>query len=74
LCYKYKKVEGDVLTWADNRKDYRETREISIDTLEKRIVIVVVHTDRNGKTRIISARPAKKKERIIYDEYFKKTP
>ncbi len=66
--------ESDYFTWVDSRKDYNEIREISIGTLEKTIVLVVVHTDRNGKTRIISARPAKKKERRIYDEHFKKTP
>ena len=63
----------DVLTWVDNRKDYNEKREISIGLLSKRIVIVVAHTDRNGKTRIISARPAKKRERRLYDEHIKKT-
>ena len=66
--------EEDVLTWVDNRKNYNETREISIGTLDEEIVIVVVHTDRNGITRIISARPAKKKERRLYNEHIKKTP
>lgn len=66
--------EAHIVTWTDNRKDYNETRNISIGTLGKAVVIVVVHTDRNGVTRIISARTANKKERRLYDEHIKKTP
>ena len=66
--------KNNVLTWTDNRKDYNETREISIGLLDEEIVIVVVHTDRNDITRIISARTANKKERILFDEHLKKTP
>ena len=65
--------ENDVFTWIDKRKDYNETRIISIGSLDGEIIIVVVHTDRNGITRIISARPAKKKERRLYNEQIKKT-
>ena len=65
--------ENDVFTWIDKRKDYNETRNISIGSLDGEIIIVVVHTDRNGITRIISARPAKKKESKIYNEHIKKT-
>lgn len=64
----------DVLTSTDERKDYKETRKTSIGTLEGEIIIVVIHTNRNGTTRIISARPAKMKERKRYYEYFKTTP
>ena len=46
--------ENDVFTWIDKRKDYNETRIISIGSLDGEIIIVVVHTDRNGITRIIS--------------------
>lgn len=66
--------ESDILTWVDNRKNYNEIRKISIGTIDKMLVIVVVHTDRNGLTRIISARTANKKERKLYYEYIKKTP
>ena len=65
--------ENDVFTWIDKRKDYNETRIISIGSLDGENKIVVVHTDRNGITRIISARPAKKKERRLYNEHIKKT-
>ena len=66
--------ESDILTWVDNRKNYNEIRKISIGTIDKMLVIVVVHTDRNGLTRIISARKANKKERKLYYEHIKKTP
>ena len=65
--------EGDILTWVDDRKDYNEIRKISIGVLGHEIIIVVVHTDRNGATRIISTRPAKKIERKLYNEHIKKT-
>jgi len=31
--------KNNVLTWTDNRKDYNETREISIGLLDEEIVI-----------------------------------
>jgi len=61
---------GIVLTQIDDRQDYGETREISIGLLEGQIVIVVVHTDRNDVTRIISARRANKPERKLYHDYY----
>lgn len=64
--------DPDLLTYLDNRFDYEEIREISIGQLllyrQPVIVIVVVHTDRNGVTRIISARRANKKERKRYEQ------
>ena len=59
---------GEVITVEDDRFDYGETRFLSIGLLEGLAVIAVVHTDRNGKLRIISARPATRKERRLYDE------
>jgi uncharacterized DUF497 family protein len=52
----------------DTRFDYGETRTISIGTIGNKTIIVVVHTDRSGRMRIISARPASQEERIIYNE------
>ena len=60
--------DGPVGSWTDSRFPYSETRFISIGLIEDTAVIVVVHTDRNGITRIISARPANRKERIRYHE------
>jgi uncharacterized protein len=64
---------GPVLTATDTRHDYGEQREISMGALNMEIVITIVHTDRNGRKRIISARKANRKERGMYYEHIKKT-
>jgi uncharacterized DUF497 family protein len=47
----------------------RERRLVTIGmTSTGRFVIVVVHTDRNDRIRIISARPASRAERRQYEE------
>lgn len=63
--------DGQVFTFVDDRLDYGEVREISIGRIEAIVVLVVVHTDRAGVTRIISARPAKRAERMRYEEAFR---
>jgi len=61
-----------VLTIEDKRKEYGEARKISIGELERKVAVaIVIYTDRKGKTRIISARIANKKERTLYYEYLK---
>jgi uncharacterized DUF497 family protein len=45
-----------------------EDRFILIGYSKNNRLLVVVHTDRNNRTRIISARLATKKERIKYEE------
>ncbi len=64
---------GPVLTRVDNRQDYGERREISIGRLSPGIALVVVHTERDGIRRLISARRANERERSIYDDHFKST-
>jgi uncharacterized DUF497 family protein/uncharacterized protein (DUF4415 family) len=49
--------EGFVFTVTDSRFDYGEVREISIGAIGNLAVLTVVHTDRDGRKRIISARP-----------------
>jgi len=61
--------KSDCLTWIDNRKDYGEVREITIGEFRKNIVIVLVHTNRFGIVRIISARKANQRERRKYYEH-----
>ena len=63
---------GLTLTIIDSRKDYGEVREISIGQLSGQLIVTVVHTDRNGVTRLISARSANKVERKNYNDYRKK--
>ena len=59
---------GPVLTRIDDRMDYGEVRHVSIGTVDKGAVIVVAHTDRDGRVRLISARPASRRERQAYYE------
>lgn len=60
--------EGPTLTAPDTRHDYGELRDNSIGTVAGAAYLVVTHTDRMGRIRIISARPAKRSERQRYDE------
>ena len=55
--------DGPILTRADDREDYGENRDISLGELPSHTVLVVVHTERGDKTRLISARKANRKER-----------
>ena len=59
--------EGPVLMRPDRRRDYGEARYISVGQVEA-AVVVVVHTWRDGRVRLISARPASRKERQIWHE------
>lgn len=63
--------ESVYLTKIDKRKECSEIRLLTLGVVKRVIVVVVVHTDRNGKIRIISARRAKSKERKVYNEYLR---
>jgi len=65
--------DGPIFTTVDDRGEYNEVREISIGTLGMAVIAVVVHTDRNGNIRLISARKANKSERRIYYGYLEST-
>lgn len=59
---------GPCVTRTDERSDmYGELREITVGLLDGVSVIVVVHTDRDGRIRIISARRALRHERKRYE-------
>jgi len=60
---------GPVLSLIDMRSDYGERRIISLGLIRGLIAVVVVHTERDGRTRIISARLANRRERKPYDEH-----
>jgi len=62
--------DGPVLTGPDEYVG--EHREKSFGLLGGAVVVCVVHTDRNGKIRIISARKATPNERKHFDGYLKK--
>ena len=60
--------DGTVATSPDRRRDYGEDRHISIGRVEPGALVVVAHTKRHGRIRLISTRPASRKERRLYDE------
>lgn len=69
--------EDDVLTIEDTAA-YDELREISFGWLGgigsgSAVVLCVVHTDREDRVRIISARKATAQERKHFDAYFRRT-
>lgn len=62
-----------LLVFFDDRQEYGEVREIAIGkmplvTQNQSIIVIVVYTERNGITRLISARKANKKERRFYEQ------
>ena len=59
---------GPTLTDTDDRL-YGETREITFGFLGTGVVAAVTHTDRAGVIRIISARKATERERILFNAY-----
>ncbi len=61
--------DGPILTRADDRKNYGENRDVSLGALSPDAVLVVVHTERNSKTRLISARKADRRERKVYYDH-----
>lgn len=64
--------EGFTLEAPDDRFEYGEERTISLGMISGIVVLAVVHTDRDGTCRIISARQADRKERKRYDEAIRK--
>lgn len=64
--------DGFTIHRIDDRFDYGEVREISIGVIGSMTVIVVVHTDRKGVCRIISARQADREERRYYEQEIRK--
>jgi uncharacterized DUF497 family protein len=56
------------LTIPDPDHSIRERRYITIGTAFNGKLLVVVHTDRGNNIRIISARPASRRERRFYEQ------
>ena len=63
-------VFGDPLAITFNDPDHsiREHRFLTFGYSQKGRLLVVIHTERPGKTRIISARRATRQERNIYED------
>ena len=56
------------LTFEDPDQSQDEHRHLTFGMSIQKRLIVVVHTDRRNRTRIISSRPMGRKERKIYEE------
>jgi uncharacterized DUF497 family protein len=63
-------IFGDPLaiTFADPDHSTNEERYITFGQSLKQRLIMVSHTQRGGRTRIISARPVGSRERRIYED------
>ena len=64
--------EGPTVDWIDDREAYGEERTVSIGMIDGVVVLVVVHVDRSGRTRSISARRATRSERSLYETALRK--
>jgi Uncharacterized protein conserved in bacteria len=53
---------------GDASVDSAETRDFIIGYTFSQRLLLAVYTERNDRTRIISARPATRAERIVYEE------
>ena len=62
--------EGETLTRIDDRKDYGETRFISLGLVDD-VPYIVVHTERDESTRLITAWKGGRKE---YEKYKDRVP
>jgi uncharacterized DUF497 family protein len=56
------------ITVAVPEHSTREARFVLIGRSKQRHLVVVAHVDRDDTIRIISARPASRRERITYEE------
>ena len=65
MLYAAQIFEGEILTRVDDRADYGEVRLISLGMVEGEC-FVVVHTEREGLTRLITAWKGGRDERSQY--------
>lgn len=61
--------DGPTLTVEDDRRNYGETRYITVGFLDG-VMVVLVWTPRDGRYRIISMRKANERERKYYTPRF----
>ena len=59
--------DGATLTFEDTRHDYGEHRFVTFGLLDGRMV-VIAHTPRSGRTRVISMRKGNQREQETYQE------
>jgi len=63
-------VFGDPFAYTFNDPDHggSESRFVTLGLSDRRRLLIVVHAERGGRLRIISAREATRNERKIYEE------
>lgn len=59
--------KGPFISFLDDSFDYGEVREITFGMTGNLVILVVIHTDRQGITRIISARRADRDEQSEFE-------
>ena len=61
-------VFGDIhaLTWFDEQHSDQEDRYLTVGFASSGTILIVSHTECDDTTRLISARPATKRERQFY--------
>lgn len=64
--------DGPVALARDDRSEYGEERWIGVGAVGREAILAVVYTLRNGRRRIISARPASRREKQAYEEALRK--
>ena len=64
-------LDDSARTFDDDEHSIGELREMIIGYSNNNKLLVVSFTQRNEIIRIISARKVTKKERILYEEYYK---
>jgi uncharacterized DUF497 family protein len=69
FAYASRIFDGDTLEWEDARREYHEQRIVAMGKVDNDLY-VVVYTQRGEVKRIISARPASRRERHVYDQAF----
>ena len=60
--------DDPVLSRRDGRRDYGEDRYITVGRVGDAALVVIAHTERGGRIRLISARPASRKERLAWHD------
>ena len=65
--------DGFTVDRIDDRFAYEEMRELSLGVAGSVTILAVVHTDRDGTCRMISARQADGKEKKHYEKEIRKT-
>ena len=63
-------VFGDrfALSWEDEERSVGEYRTLTLGYTERQRLVIVAHTEREDRIRIISARPATAVERRLYED------